>query len=579
MPQTLRFHATEGSEPAAEKGPARSAADVAHLASMLNPQSEAGGVRLAKGAVTHLRFHDGTKVGSARLDKVLGYLAAHLGVDEADVQDALTFGNHAPTAALAKTAFVLAHEMADAGALPAEVPAALLVGAAGPGDGGEARASREAELSKLLKARDAVQAQGFDVDDTMRQRIEELESALGNPDPAPTEPHAPEPEEPAAAAPPWQASVTALGARLDTIQDLLAGVINADHHQVKDDSRIAAITARAEVVAAEAAAEHFRSLGVEVPPATRARLAEAKEQLAAARLARRSGTEPGSDLMEIHDQHPLETPRAKRKFDGSGQLQRDVLEVAGPGHKVAMADFELISGWSAATRAKLAAGTFIEFPKLYHELQEGAATKKKKVLIEEGQLVVDDGTAAAVAGSETFKSLEHHAHAQVFNAWLRLMRQVHASNGAVLRDFNRLEARILRYAQDYPGVGYQRYLRAVRQRMAHVAELGSSVGTHLQLGFGDADPDLFLRVFGAAARETSGPTPRHGEGATSGRRGPKSACFKYNDAEGCPRTAKACRYKHKCSECGGDHPAHRCQKGNASKRRRVDKAETAEDDE
>lgn len=524
MPQTLRFCATEGSEPAAEKGPARSAADLAHLASMIDPFSESGGVRLAKGAVTHLRFHDGTKVGSARLEKVLAYLATHLGVDEADVLGALTFGNHAPTASLAKTAFVLALELADAGVIPDSVPPALLGSTAGASGDDETRVAHEAELSKLRMARDTAQEHGFDIGAAVRQRIAELEATIASTNPAPTDDTETGSQGDAGDTPPWAAIVEKMGARLDALQDLLAGMIRSDDQQRQGD-QVATITLDDDTVGVTRSWQPDRS-------------------------------------------------QTKRKYDGAGELQREVLDLAGPERRVTMADFPLVAGWSAATRAKLAAGTFIEFTKLYRELQEGAKTRKKKVRVEDGQLVVDDGTATASVGAEFFQPLDHHAHAQVFNHWLRLMRRVHASNTAVLRDFDRLEARVLGYAQSYPGVGYQRYLRVVRQRMAHVAELGSSTGTHLRLGFGDPDPDLFLQVFGTSSRMAVGSGDAHGPSLTRNQ-STVPTCLQYNQSRGCRRPTDSCRYEHICSECGGDHAAHECRDdGNRGHPRKRPRTET-----
>eukprot|EP00037_Helgoeca_nana_P031034 m.391491 g.391491 ORF g.391491 m.391491 type:complete len:677 (-) comp28316_c0_seq11:3052-5082(-) len=603
--QILRFSSTAGNDPAAEKGPPRSRAGLERMARMLDPAGDSGGLKLGKGATTHLRSHDGVKLGSARTDKVLGYLASFIGVEAPEIHEALTFGGTAPTAALAKMAFVLALELQDAETVPTVVPADFLVGyepGTPPVDPPTSnRAELELEREKLRAAKASMGELGIELAESALSRLVELEAEL-----ATTEEE--EGEEGAAATAgletlPGDPAVDPIAhlrkdmdKKLAVLHELLADIAGprtgGETRGAATDTaqRDATIAARAAVRAAEAERDHFQTVNAEVPAATLKRLDEATKRLAATKALRRENQrvrwggddlqsewdvrrattgrsdDVRSELERLDERYAFEAARLKRKYDGAEQLRRDVMGIADAGGLVQMSDFGIISGWSANTRKKLALGTFMEFPKLHKELQEGSRTVRTRVRVDDGQLVVDNEDGAATSGADTFTPMEHLAHTQVFNAWLRLLRQVHASNSRVLRDLNRLEVRILGYAQSYPGHGYQQYLRVVRQRMAQVADIGSSLGTHLSLSFGDADPDLFMRVFGSpitggggTGTASGGPTahPDRKRGATdTGASTPSpNICFAF-DKDRCTRDP--CSFTHACSICGGSHSKKVC---------------------
>jgi hypothetical protein len=606
--QTLRFSSVEGGEPVAEKGPARSTTDLERMAAMLDPFGESGGLKLGKGATAHLLSHDGVKLASARADKVLGYLATFIDVDTSDLRDALTFGGHDPSAALIKVAFVLALELADEGEVPETVPASILVGfdpslpppTSTPSPTTSGAQTSRMEMEKLRAARATLVEAGFDLAEAAQSRLAELEAELKTTDEGPDE---------LVTAEPATGGLGGLGvtteslpddavaqlrkemdARFNTLQELLSDVARTStqewpHSGAKSGGgtdtaqRDATIAARAAVMAAEAERDHFMSVNVDVPESTRARLEAATLRLSEAKATRRAGTRtrssgedgPGSEWAALYARYEAEANRPKRKFDGSVQLHRDVLDAVGSSRVVPMADFSILSGWSSTTRRKLAQGTFIEFPKLFKELQEGTRAVRTRVRVDDGQLVVDDGDGSTVTGSDKFTPMEHQAHARVFNAWLRLLQQIHTCNSAVLRQLRRLEDRVMDYAQSYPGFGYQRYLRIVRQRISRAADFSDSSGTRVDLSFGDNDSDLFLKVFGsswtsgvaatAPGGATAHPDKKRGADVSGFSAAPSSICFSYDRRGVCARETEGtlCRFSHVCSACGGDHPKTACK--------------------
>eukprot|EP00038_Savillea_parva_P031989 m.92626 g.92626 ORF g.92626 m.92626 type:complete len:579 (+) comp9966_c0_seq1:1642-3378(+) len=561
--RTLAFSAPPGGTMVPEKGPERSAAQLAHLASWVDPQGDVR-LKLRTGATRNLRFHDGSAVSSAKADKAMDMLASLVGVTTEEVRTGLTFGGHEPTAALVKTALVAAFVLCDTEQLPESPPEAILdapLAATGPPSGSgppagsnpAAAGAPAAQLADLTATRDNLSALGIPIPEELQQKITDLETASSSPavdievyrqardglvalgltvppdlearlqdDPA-VSPGTPAPPLASAgpAPPPDDLWMT------QPPQSVWPPASNgAWPPQPPTGSRAEAlVAARAALEGATAQADHFRRTGAPIPANVLEQCARAQAAFAAARAGPLA---PGGAHPDF---------QAMLSSDGTMSLS-SVSRVA--------------AKFSPATIAKLVKGKFVEFSDMYKEIKGLAHQRKSTVKL--GTLELE--AADPVPTAEGFKPLTRSEHALVMSAWLSLLREHHASNPLVLDDLGRFEARVLSYADRYPtGVAYQRFVRETRLLLNHAATVREQYGQpDVPVLIGEPSTDLLLECFGD---ESPGKRSRgNGGTAASGDKIDKP-CFQWNKKGSCQY--KHCVFKHACSACGStSHPRKDC---------------------